>query len=140
MVELHLADEILARIRARGGQYHERAYLFVLAAIEYFQCRLDRRRHVSGQELALACRDLALEQYGLTAGLVLHHWGVTTTRDWGTIVFALVDVDLLTTPPCDSEEDCDSVYDFDDAFGAEYVWQGVPGRATNEESIRLEER
>ena len=33
--ELQFADDVLARIRARGGPYHERAYLFVLATIEY---------------------------------------------------------------------------------------------------------
>jgi len=44
--ELQFAEDVLARIRARGGQYHERSYLFVLAAIEYLQTRLDARRHV----------------------------------------------------------------------------------------------
>ena len=33
MNELQFAEDVLARIRARGGQYHERSYLFVLAAI-----------------------------------------------------------------------------------------------------------
>ena len=34
MNELQFADDVLARIRARGGQYHERGYLFLLATIE----------------------------------------------------------------------------------------------------------
>ena len=54
MNELQFADDVLARIRARGGQYHERGYLFVLATIEYLQSRLEARRHVSGAELAWA--------------------------------------------------------------------------------------
>ena len=40
---------------SEGGAYHERAYLFVLATIEYLQSRLEVRRHVSGAELAWAC-------------------------------------------------------------------------------------
>ena len=59
MNQLQFAEDVLARIRARGGQYNERAYLFVLATIEYLQSRLEARRHVSGAELAWACRDFA---------------------------------------------------------------------------------
>ena len=126
MNELQFADDILARIRARGGAYHERAYLFMLAAIEYMQSRLDVRRHVSGGELAWACRDFARAQFGLLAPSVLGHWGVTRTDDFGRIVFTLVDVGLLVTQPGDREADFAAVYDFSDAFGT-YEWGGIPG-------------
>ena len=126
MNELQFADDILARIRARGGAYHERAYLFMLAAIEYTQSRLDVRRHVSGGELAWACRDFARAQFGLLAPSVLGHWGVTRTDDFGRIVFTLVDVGLLVTQPGDRESDFAAVYDFSDAFGT-YEWGGIPG-------------
>jgi len=126
MNELQFADDILARIRARGGAYHERAYLFMLAAIEYMQSRLEVRRHVSGGELAWACRDFARAQFGLLAPSVLGHWGVTRTDDFGRIVFTLVDVGLLVTQPGDREADFASVYDFSDAFGT-YEWGGIPG-------------
>ena len=78
MNELQFADDVLARIRARGGPTTSAAYLFVLAAIEYLQSRLDVRRHVTGAELAWACRDFALEQFGLLAPHVLEHWGITS--------------------------------------------------------------
>ena len=68
MNELQLADDVLARIRSRGEPYHERAYLFILATIEFLQSRLELRRHVTGAELAWACRDFALQQFGLHAG------------------------------------------------------------------------
>ena len=35
MTELQFADDVLARIRAKGGAFDERGYLFVLASIEY---------------------------------------------------------------------------------------------------------
>ena len=126
MNELQFADDILARIRARGGAYHERAYLFMLAAIEYMQARLEVRRHVSGGELAWACRDFARAQFGLLAPAVLGHWGVTRTDDFGRIVFTLVEVGLLVTQPGDRESDFAAVYDFSDAFGT-YEWGGIPG-------------
>jgi uncharacterized repeat protein (TIGR04138 family) len=126
MNDLQFADDVLARIRAYGGRYHERAYLFVLAAIEYLQSRLELRRHVTGAELAWACRDFAHAQFGLFAPHVLEHWGVTRTADFGRIVFTLVEVGLLVTQPGDREQDFAEVFDFDDAFSA-YEWQGVPG-------------
>ncbi len=105
MNELQFADDVLARIRAQGGRYHERGYLFVLATIEYLQSRLEVRRHVSGAELAWACRDFAREQFGLLAPHVLAHWGITRTEDFGRIVFTLVEVGLLVTQPGDQEGD-----------------------------------
>ncbi len=127
MSELQLADDILARIRARGGQYHERAYLFVLATIEFLQNRLEVRRHVSGPELAWACRDFAQQQFGLLAQGVLTHWGITRTEDIGRIVFTLVEVGLLVTQPGDTESDFGGVYQFADVFGDTYEWQGLRG-------------
>lgn len=127
MNDLQLADDILSRIRARGGQYHERAYLFVLATIEFLQNRLELRRHVTGPELAWACRDFAQQQFGLLAPGVLSHWGITRTEDLGRIVFTLVEVGLLVTQPGDSESDFEAVYQFADVFGNSYEWQGLRG-------------
>ena len=126
MTNLQFADEVLARIEAMGAPYHERAYLFVLAAIEYLQARLPERRHVSGAELAWACRDFAVAQYGLMARTVLEHWGVTRTDDLGRLVFILVEAGLLVTQSDDREEDFAAVFRFDEAFGASFDWDGMP--------------
>ena len=125
MNELQLADDVMARIRARGGQYHERAYLFVLATIEFLQTRLEVRRHVSAPELAWACRDFAQQQFGLLAAGVLAHWGISRTEDIGRIVFTLVDIGLLVTQPGDAESDFEGVYQFADVFGDSYEWRGL---------------
>jgi len=125
--DLHFAADVLEKIRKRGDRYDERAYLFVLASIEYLQTRLPERRHVTGAELTLACRDFALEQYGLMAATVLEHWGITGTEDFGRIVYALVEIGLLVTQPGDRVEDFHGVYAFEQAFRDAYVWQGIPG-------------
>jgi uncharacterized repeat protein (TIGR04138 family) len=125
--ELQLGEDVMSRIRARGGQYHERAYLFVLATIEFLQTRLEVRRHVTGQELAWGCRDFAQQQFGLLAPVVLGHWGISRTEDFGRIVYTLVEVGLLVTQPGDSESDFEGVYQFADMFGDSYVWQGLRG-------------
>jgi uncharacterized repeat protein (TIGR04138 family) len=126
--DLQFVDDILARIHARSGsRYDQRAYLFVLAGIEYLQLKLDMRRHVTGSELAWACRDLARDRFGLLARAVLESWGITRTADFGAIVFTLVSVELLSAQPGDREEDFANVYDFVDAFEREYdmKWDGV---------------
>ena len=122
MAELAFRDGIMDRIRMREPRFDERAYLFVLAALEQFQTRLTERRHITGRELALACRDLALERFGVMARLVLEHWGVRTTADIGDIVFTLVELELLISQPGDTRDDFADVFDFDQAFEREYPW------------------
>ena len=118
-------EKAFQRIGQRDRRYHERGYLFVLAALEYAQARLPARRHLSGAELAWACRDFALEQFGLLAPTVLGHWGIAGTEDLGEIVFTLIDVELLASQPTDKLEDFDAVYAFEEVFRAGYRWPGV---------------
>ena len=125
MPELAFRDGIMDRIRLKEPRFDERAYLFVLGALEYCQQRLDERRHISGKELALACRDLALEKFGVMAALVLEHWGVHSSADLGDVVFTLVDLGLLMSQPSDSRDEFADVFDFDQAFAKEYPWSGV---------------
>ncbi|MCE9601066.1 MAG: hypothetical protein K8S21_02485 [Gemmatimonadetes bacterium] len=126
MPELAFRDGVMDRIRLREARYDERAYLFVLAALEFCQQQLTERRHLTGRELAVGCRDLALQRYGVLARTVLDHWGVRDSADIGVIVFALVDVGLLASQPNDSKEDFVGVFDFHQAFDRDYPWNAVP--------------
>ena len=127
MSDVATLEAALAELRRRDGKYNERAYVFVLAALEFAQTRLPARRHLSGAELAWACRDFALEQFWMLASAVLTHWGIHTTEDFGQIVFMLIDVGLLARQPNDRLEDFERVYEFADVFkaGAGYRWPGV---------------
>ena len=125
MAELVFRDGIMDRIRLRERRFDERAYLFVLAALEYHQARLTERRHISGRELAEACRDLAIERYGVLARIVLEHWGIRSSADIGDVVFTLVDLELLMSQSTDSREEFADVYDFDRVFDSEYPWCGA---------------
>ena len=125
MAQLAFRDGIMDRIRAREPRFHARAYLFILAALEYSQSRLLERRHITGRELAGACRDLALERYGVMARLVLEHWGIRSSADIGDVVFTLVDLGLLISQPTDRREEFADVFDFDEAFDREYPWSGA---------------
>ena len=56
---------------------------------------------------------------------MLRHWGITSTEDFGHIVFSLIDVGLLARQPSDKVEDFDRVYDFSAVFRAGYRWPGL---------------
>jgi uncharacterized repeat protein (TIGR04138 family) len=125
VAELAFRDGIMDQIRLRERRFHEHAYLFVLAALEFCQARLPERRHIGGRELAASCRDLALDRFGVLARHVLDHWGIHSTADIGDVVFTLVDLNLLISQSTDSRTDFIGIYDFDDAFEHNYPWNVI---------------
>jgi uncharacterized repeat protein (TIGR04138 family) len=112
---------------ANGTKYAPAAFSFVQNGLGYtselFTTRsaskfeLDELdHHVSGQQLCMGLRDFAISRFGLLAPVVLNHWGVHRTEDFGAIVFRMVDLELLRTSQQDSEDDFRSVFQFDEAF------------------------
>jgi len=77
-------------------------------------------RHVSGAQLCEGLRELAHKRWGLMARQVLKRWNITSTSDFGAIVFLLVNNGWMQKQPHDSIEDFDSVYDFVEAFDHSY--------------------
>jgi uncharacterized repeat protein (TIGR04138 family) len=124
MADLAFRDGVMEQIRQRESRYEEGAYLFVLAALEHCQAQLQVRRHITGKELAFACRDLAIDRYGIMARIVLDRWGIASTDDIGSVVFTLVDLGFLASQPTDSREQFSDVYDFREAFERRYPWNG----------------
>jgi uncharacterized repeat protein (TIGR04138 family) len=126
MPDLAFRDGVMDRIRLREARYDERAYLFVLAALEFCQQRLPERRHLTGKELAIGCRDLALARYGVLARTVLEHWGLRDSSDIGEIVFTLVEMEMLMSQPNDTKDEFIGAFDFHDAFDRNYPWNAAP--------------
>lgn len=69
-------------------------------------------RHVSGEDLCWGLREFALRRWGPLASTVLRRWGIVSTRDFGTMVFALVEGNIMQKQPDDCIEDFEGVYDF----------------------------
>lgn len=122
MSGLAFREGVMDRIRVRESRYDEQAYLFVLAALEFAQTKLEVRRHITAAELSHSCRELALDRYGLMARIVLERWGIHSTSDFGEVVFALVDLGFLAKLPSDTREEFSDVYDFAGAFERDYPW------------------
>lgn len=77
-------------------------------------------RHVTGQQLCEAIRLHALDQYGYMAKVVLNRWGVTSTSDFGEIVYNLIRLGWMKQSEADRREDFDDCYDFSEAFEQQF--------------------
>lgn len=126
MTDLEFADEVLDQLQERNPRFHARSYLFVLQALHTVIQTLDEPRHISGRELTEGVRELALGRYGPMARTVLEHWGIHSTEDVGRVVFAMVDQGILIKQDGDQPEDFADVFDFEEAFEANYPWEARP--------------
>jgi len=112
-------ESILLIVR-KDGRYSAQAYYFIFDALDYTIQRLRKVRHVTGRELLEGIREYATENFGFLARAVLAEWGVTSTRDFGEIVFNLVEAGLLSRTDNDTREDFEGIYDFEQAFEREF--------------------
>ncbi len=115
-------------VRLRARQFPQEAYQFVREGLAHTVKMVhgklpdtpidpsDESRHVSGQQLCMGLKDLAVLKYGLLARTVLNHWGIRSTADFGTLVYSLIDRGELRSSSRDSIEDFKDVFDFADAF------------------------
>jgi uncharacterized repeat protein (TIGR04138 family) len=138
---MNIRDQ-LARVIARDSRYTLEGYAFVLESLKLARNRklkerrkrVDRARatrprkqapqaeepettvdnpgHVTGRELSMAARRLALRAYGFMAVTVLADWGIRSTSDIGEIVYNLIASGDLDKTPTDKRSDFDDVFDF----------------------------
>lgn len=109
-------DEGIKAILQRDSRYARDAYDFVREALDYTRIWMEKKGHLTGQQLLEGIRKYALEQFGPMAKTVLNLWGVKTCEDFGSIVFNLVDQKVFSKTPEDSMEDFRNGYDFVEAF------------------------
>ncbi len=108
-------------ILAKDSRYARDAYAFVRESLDFTQKTIGKEnrglvRHITGQELLDGIRQFALTQFGPMAVTVLEEWGVHNSRDFGEIVFNMVEIELLAKTEKDNRDDFNNGYDFTDAF------------------------
>ena len=104
-------------IVGRDPRYGKEAYGFVMEALHFTQGKLEKTRHLTGQELLEGIKEYGLKQYGRMTRTVFEHWGIMKTGDFGEIVFNMVNAGLLKKTDEDSIDDFKNVYDFEETFG-----------------------
>ena len=111
---------ILEIICEKDSRYKQDSYEFVMEALAYSQKKFRRVKHVSGIELLEGMKELLLNKYGPMTLLVLHHWGVRSTEDFGRIVFNLVENKVLSKSEDDDIRIFRDGYDFQEVFSRGY--------------------
>ena len=104
-------------------RYQMQAYQFVQDSLAFAQEVLPQEEpqpgedpHLTGQELCEAIRLFAIDQFGYMSKTVLNNWGIHETRDFGEIVYNLIDIGLLRPSDKDEREHFADVYSFEKAF------------------------
>ena len=114
------------RALAHHGPYATDAYRFLFEALDHAFVLAGKveaegkPRHISGQELLEGLRQHALRIFGPLALQTWRSWGVTSSLDWGRIVFLLVDAQVLNRQESDRLEDFDDAFDYERFFVTDY--------------------
>jgi len=119
----------MAEILAGDSRYPEEAYEFIKLAVSYTVEQLkakgqQEKRHISGVQLLVGIKELALRQFGPLTINVFREWGIRQTQDFGCLVFNLVNAELLGASEEDSPEDFADVYDFEETFVKPFLEEG----------------
>jgi uncharacterized repeat protein (TIGR04138 family) len=111
-------DSVFEQFAGADSRFQMEAYRFVARAVRkaIADGTAKTARHVTGREVALAFRLLALKEFGRKALATLIDWGIYTTDDIGTLVFQMVEAGILGVRPEDKLVDFHAVYDFAAAF------------------------
>lgn len=110
--------EVINIIRKEDARYEKGAYYFVRKALDHTLKQVYEKegerdsRHVDGRELLEGIKEYALEQFGPMAHTVFLEWGLTSSRDFGEIVFNLVDYGVFGKTDSDSRDDFNEGLDF----------------------------
>ncbi len=121
-------NQIAQQLLEHDPRFRIEAYEFVRDALEFAQEELGLgeslgspgESHLSGQQLCEAIRQYGIEQYGYMAKVVLNSWGVTSTGDFGDVVYNLITIGLMKKSKSDRREDFDNCFDFDEAFQQQF--------------------
>ncbi len=112
--------EQIERITTADDRYRPDAYAFLMEALSFTQRRLNRERHVTGEELLNGIKEFAVRKFGPFATMIFERWGVRSTEDFGHIVFNLVEHGFLIKQDEDSFDSFRNGYSLEEAFRTGY--------------------
>lgn len=114
-IDLHITE-----IVEFDSRYSPQAYFFLLEALAYTQKRFKVDHHVTSQELLKGIQYLLLRQFGAMTLVVLKHWGIKSSEDFGCIVFNLVEKGVLSKTKEDDITHFKNAFDFEQVFCVDY--------------------
>ena len=127
--------DVIKEIHDQDDRFGKGAYYFIREALDHTLKSMEKDRdknkgHVSGRELLEGIRDYALDRFGPMTLTLMDHWNVKKCRDFGDIVFNLVDHGILGRTENDSLADFEGGYNFKEAFENPFLPDPAP-KASN---------
>ena len=125
-IKFHEVVEVICKEDTR---YDRRAYGFVRAGLDFTVGEIRKKkpakaaksgeqasRHIRAEQLLEGLRAFTLDQFGPLSKIVLNEWGIHGCRDFGEIVYNLIEHGIFSKTPEDNREDFADVFSFEDAF------------------------
>lgn len=120
----------IEEIAQEDGRFDARALKFVFEGLAETIDKIRQQedpeampRHITGEELAWGLAATAQKRWGRLAAMVLAQWGVRSTRDFGEIVYLMIESGWMTSQETDTIEDFDHVFNFGDVFEKQYSFE-----------------
>jgi len=117
----------IQEIARLDGRYSLRAFQFIHEGLEFSVKKFhdidplsDEPHHITGRQLSEGLAELAGDKWGRMAKVTLNQLGIKSTRDFGNIVYLMVENHWMHARPEDSIEEFNDVYDFETVFEKNY--------------------
>ena len=109
------------RIIKEDGRYHPDAFRFLHEALGRAVSEVHGENatpggHVTGQQLCMSIRDIAIERWGMMAAAVFRRWGICESIDIGNMVYLMIENGILRKNDDDTVEDFRNVFNLDRDF------------------------
>lgn len=109
----------------KDTRYAREAYAFLCDALAHTVTMLGREdsenRHVTGQEILAGWRDLAVNEFGPMANVVMREWGVQRSEDVGAMVYNFISLGYFGKNETDSIDDFTDGVDMVEALARPYA-------------------
>ena len=120
-------EDAVQAIMSKHGEYAPDSYDFARKALDFTTERMNKSEdspHLSAREFYMGACAYALEEYGPLAADVMEFWGVSSSRDFGNIVYHLIEAGIFGKQKDDSPEQFNDLPCPAELLGAPYMpWQ-----------------
>ena len=96
----------------RYPQYSAEAYDFVRAGLEHASAHYskgEKASHLTAEQLYAGAFSYALSEYGPLATKVLQFWGIYSNKDFGDVVYKLIEVGVFGKQKGDTQEEFETL-------------------------------
>lgn len=105
---------------AENPEYPVDAYMFLSDGLGVAMQKKGKMGHLTGQELSEGLKETAMLLYGPMAGEVLNYWNIKETKDFGKMVYNLVEKGIWSKTEKDDINDFNDVFDLNESLAAPY--------------------